>query len=177
MCLQVLFLGPALPSTFGVLSEKLVVSPVLRILTLGRVLPYVQTFVSDVCSDWPDIRGFLACHYSGLVPATTRDFRRAFGFAFTKEASSREPGEGTPDVKASSGSDGGSVGGVEGALKALGLADFFAGFLGGGTAGADADDADDVDDVDVLADVPEEDFETLKSVNDFVVKYGLADTG
>lgn len=34
MCLQVLFLGPALPSTFGVVSEKLVVSPVLRTLTL-----------------------------------------------------------------------------------------------------------------------------------------------
>lgn len=34
MCLQVLFLGPALPSTFGLISEKLVVSPVLRTLTL-----------------------------------------------------------------------------------------------------------------------------------------------
>lgn len=34
MCLQVLFLGPALPSTFDLISEKLVVSPVLRTLTL-----------------------------------------------------------------------------------------------------------------------------------------------
>ncbi|CAN0495050.1 unnamed protein product, partial [Laminaria digitata] len=83
MCLQVLFLGPALPTTFGIVSEKLVVSPVLRTLTLKRVLPYVKEFVSGVCEDWPDVRGFLSCHYSGRVSATTRDFRTAFGFAFS----------------------------------------------------------------------------------------------
>lgn len=175
MCLQVLFLGPALPSTFALLSEKLVVSPVLRVLTLGRVLPYVQTFVSGVCTDWPDIRRFLSCHYSGLVPATTRDFRQAFGFAFSKEAL-RQTGTASAEEEqggATSGQRGRS--GIEGALRSLGLAGLLDGFGGGlGTAAAAGGGGDEVD---ALACVPEEDFATLKSVNEFVVKYGLADTG
>lgn len=168
MCLQVLFLGPASPATFGLLSEKLVVSPVLRVLTLGRVLPYVQSFVSDVCSDWPDIRQFLACHYSGLVPATTLDFRRAFGFAFTKEAlrNTRSAGKGEIAPVREGGLEG--MGDV---LKAFGLERLLAGFSRGG---ADARRVD--DEVDALAGLPEEDFATLNAVNDFVVKYGLADT-
>eukprot|EP00752_Nemacystus_decipiens_P016753 g14991.t1 len=151
MCLQVLFLGPALPSTFDLISEKLVVSPVLRTLTLKRVLPYVKEFASMVCQDWPEIRGFISCHYSRRIPATTLDFRRAFGFAFSGDATEeqKEPG---------------------GFLQGLGLDRF----LGGGATvrrGTGKDNAD------PLAEVPREDLATLNSVNDFVVKYGLADEG
>ncbi|CAN0156851.1 unnamed protein product, partial [Ectocarpus sp. 6 AP-2014] len=120
MCLQVLFLGPALPSTFGVVSEKLVVSPVLRTLTLKRVQPYVKEFASEVCRDWPDIKGFLACHYSRRVPATTGDFRRAFGFAFAnvdggKKGSPPAAGSGPAGEKKQAFGDAG------GFLKSLGL--------------------------------------------------------
>lgn len=161
MCLQVLFLGPALPTTFAIVSEKLVVSPVLRTLTLKRVLPYVKEFVSGVCEDWPDVRGFLSCHYSGRVPATTRDFRTAFGFAFGGD-----------------GGGGGSSGGanssgkveteLEGLLQTLRLG-WLTMTAGGGGGGAGGDG------VDPLLRVPEEDLATLNSVNDFVVRYGLAD--
>lgn len=160
MCLQVLFLGPALPSTFGLISEKLVVSPVLRTLTLKRVLPYVKDFAADVCETWPDIQGFLACHYSGRVRASTRDFRRAFGFAFV-DGGLGESGEGKK-------TEGGASGG--GLLRSLGL-DWLARAgqgKGGGGSGAAVD-------VDPLSRVPEQDLATLNSVNDFVVRYGLAD--
>eukprot|EP00903_Cladosiphon_okamuranus_P014606 g13544.t2 len=149
MCLQVLFLGPALPSTFAVISEKLVVSPVLRTLTLKRVLPYVRGFVSEVCRDWPDVKGFMACHYSSRVPATTLDFRRAFGFAFPGDA---DVGEKEKEPA--------------GFLQGLGLGWLLAGAAVGGRR---------QDNADPLAEVPEEDLATLNSVNDFVVKYGLAD--
>ncbi|CAM9633448.1 unnamed protein product [Ectocarpus sp. 4 AP-2014] len=166
MCLQVLFLGPALPSTFGVVSEKLVVSPVLRTLTLKRVQPYVKEFASEVCRDWPDIRGFLACHYSRRVPATTQDFRRAFGFAFAnvdggKKGSSPATGSGPAGEKKQAFGDAG------GFLKSLGLDRLL---KAGGRGGVgDGDNADPLDKV------PEQDLATLNFVNDFVVKYGLAD--
>lgn len=159
MCLQVLFLGPALPTTFGVISEKLVVSPVLRTLTLKRVLPYVNGFVSNVCEDWPDVKGFLSCHYSRRVPATTRDFRNAFGFAFSGD------GDGS-DGGANSGSK--VETGLGGLLQSLQL-----GLLGKGAAGGGGGARG--GDVDPLLRVPEEDLATLNSVNDFVVRYGLAD--
>lgn len=152
MCLQVLFLGPALPGTFDIVSERLVVSPVLRTLTLKRVLPYVKAFVSDVCETWPQIEGVLGCHYSGRVRATTRDFRRAFSFAFgdaNQERNQREGGFGTNNA-------------LEGFLRSVGL-EWLAGGMG-------ADDAEDP-----LARVPAQDFATLDSVYDFVVKYGLAE--
>lgn len=41
-----------------------------------------EGFVSGVCGDWPDVRGFSSSHYSGRVPATMLDFRTAVGFAF-----------------------------------------------------------------------------------------------
>lgn len=159
MCLQVLFLGPALPSTFELISKKLVVSPVLRTLTLKRVLPYVKDFAADVCKTWPDIQGFLACHYSGRVGASTRDFRRAFGFAFV-EGGLGEGGEGRKTA-------GGAGGGL---LRSLGLewlARAGQGKNGGGSGAAV--------DVDPLSQVPEQDLATLNFVNDFVVRYGLAD--
>lgn len=178
MCLQVLFLGPASPSTFALVSEKLVVSPVLRTLTLGRVLPYVRAFVADVCDAWPDIKGFLGCHYSGVVPATTRDFRQAFGFAFL-EGSSGGPGsgDGSSPAEASgaspqvAGGTGGSGSGfAQGVLEALGLWEFVENLLRTPVAAA-ADK-----DVDPLALVPDEDFATLNSVYKFVEQYGLSES-
>lgn len=114
-----------------------------------RVLPYVKEFASEVCQDWPDIKGFISCHYSRRVPATTRDFRRAFGFAFSGDATEekKEPG---------------------GFLQGLGLDRLLGvGAAVGGRAGPD--------NADPLAEVPLQDLATLNSVNDFVVKYGLAD--
>lgn len=169
MCLQVLFLGPALPTTFSIISEKLVVSPVLRTLTLKRVLPYVKDFVSDVCDDWPDIQKFMSCHYAGVVPATTRDFRRAFGFAFVDGVdaaggSGRTQGGGN-NTRRLNGRDKGG-GPIAELLQSLGL-DWLTAGGGGERPGGN--------DVDPLARVPEQDLATLNSVNDFVVKYGLAD--
>ena len=154
MCLQVLFLGPASPSTFDLVSEKLVVSPVLRTLTLKRVLPYVRGFVSDTCEAWPRIEGLIGCHYSGRVRVTTRDFRRAFGFAFGDGRDANKggnPGRGVFAI----GND------LAGLLRSVGVE-----WLAGGSG----DDAEDP-----LACVPAQDLATLNSVNDFVVKYGLAD--
>lgn len=107
----------------------------------------MREFVSDVCQDWPGVKGFISCHYSGRVPATTLDFRRAFGFAFASAAAEnkKEPG---------------------GFLQGLGLDRLLAG--GAGVGGSTKDNAD------PLAKVPEQDLATLTSVNDFVVKYGLA---
>ena len=164
MCLQVLFLGPALPTTFAIVSEKLVVSPVLRTLTLKRVLPYVKEFVSGVCEDWPDVRGFLSCHYSGRVPATTRDFRTAFGFAFGGDGGGGGSGGGSGGAN----SNGKAETELEGLLQTLRLG-WLTGAAGGGGGGAGGDG------VDPLLRVPEEDLATLNSVNDFVVRYGLAD--
>lgn len=111
------------------------------------MLPYVKGFVSEVCQDWPGVKGFIACHYSRRVPATTLDFRRAFGFAFSADDAreKKEPG---------------------GFLQSLGLDRLLAGSAAGGGRR---------DNADPLAEVPEEDLATLNSVNDFVVKYGLAD--
>lgn len=166
MCLQVLFLGPALPTTFAIVSEKLVVSPVLRTLTLKRVLPYVEEFVSGVCEDWPDVKGFLSCHYSGRVPATTRDFRTAFGFAFSGDGG----GGGGSSGGANSSGKVGVGAGLGGLLQTLQLG-WLTGAAGGGRGGGAAGG----DGVDPLLRVPEEDLATLNSVNDFVVRYGLAD--
>lgn len=119
------------------------------------MLPYVKGFVSEVCEDWPGVKGFISCHYSGRVPATTRDFRRAFGFAFSGSGSG---GTASGENKKGAGR----------ILQSLGLDSLFA-----GVAGAAAGEAK--DNADPLADVPAEDLATLNSVNDFVVKYGLAD--
>lgn len=110
------------------------------------MLPYVKDFASEVCQDWPEIKGFLSCHYSRRVPATTLDFRRAFGFAFSGDAAenTKKPA---------------------GFLQGLGLDRL----LGGGGRDRGQDNAD------PLAEVPQGDLATLNFVNDFVVKYGLAD--
>lgn len=152
MCLQVLFLGPALPETFDIVSERLIVSPVLRTLTLKRVLPYVKAFVSDVCETWPQIEGVIGCHYSGRVRATTRDFRQAFGFAFGNTNQERNPRKGGFRTNNA----------FESFLRSVGL-NWLAGDVG-------ADDPEDP-----LTRVPAQDFATLDSVYDFVVKYGLAE--
>lgn len=128
------------------------------------MLPYVKGFVSEVCEEWPGIKGFIACHYSRRVPATTRDFRRAFGFAFSGDGDDQ-----TVTAAATAGATGKkkeAVGGAGGFLQSLGLDRLLA---GGGSGGGDGDNAD------PLAKVPEGDLATLNFVNDFVVKYGLAD--
>lgn len=118
------------------------------------MLPYVKSFVSEVCQDWPEVKGFVACHYSRRVAATTLDFRRAFGFAFSG-------GDGDDNgVKTLKEAPGGF-------LQGLGLDRLLAGGAKGGSRGRD--------NADPLAEVPEEDLATLNFVNDFVVKYGLAD--
>lgn len=133
-------------------------------LPLQRVQPYVKEFASEVCRDWPDIKGFLACHYSRRVPATTQDFRRAFGFAFDggKKGSSQAAGSGPVGEKKKQ-----AFGDAGGFLKSLGLDRLLK--AGGGGGAGDGDNADPLDKV------PQQDLATLNFVNDFVVKYGLAD--
>ncbi len=126
------------------------------------MLPYVKGFVSEVCEDWPGVKGFISCHYSGRVPATTRDFRRAFGFAFS--------GGGGGDAASGENKNKEGATGAGGILQSLGLGSLFAGVAGAATGAGEAKD-----NTDPLADVPVEDLATLNSVNDFVVKYGLAD--
>lgn len=126
-----------------------------------RVLPYVKGFVTEVCEEWPGVKGFIACHYSRRVPATTRDFRRAFGFAFS------EDGDGLPVAAAeAAGMKMEAFGGAGAFLMSLGLDRLLTG-KGSGMG--------EEDNVDPLAKVPEEDLATLNFVNEFVVKYGLAD--
>lgn len=129
--------------------------------------------MSEVCDTWPDIRGVLACHYSGLIPATTRDFRRAFGFAFTKKALGKvdmKTDSMDTESKALAARRSGNkmgIGTLEEVLETLGLR-----WIVENISGVERDE-----DVDALAQVPDEDFATLNFVNDFIVQYGLADTG
>lgn len=128
------------------------------------MLPYVKGFVSEVCQEWPGVKGFISCHYSRRVPATTRDFRRAFGFAFSgdgKELAAAAAAAGATGKKK-------EVLGAGGFLQSLGLDRLLPGGAAGGGRGEE-------DNADPLAKVPEGDLATLNFVNDFVVKYGLAD--
>lgn len=100
-------------------------------------------------------KGFMACHYARRVPASTADFRRAFGFAFVgdDQKNAADSGDKTKNIN-----------GMEGILRSLGL-----GWLIGGRGEGGGDNAD------PLAKVPKEDLATLNSVYDFVLRYGLAE--
>lgn len=131
----------------------------------------MKNFASDVCEDWPDIKGFMSCHYSRRVPATTRDFRRAFGFAFSSDSKSDGTAVETEmegdDAVVAAGKRKGEGFDPAAFLQSLGLDRLLAGGVGMRR--------DEDDNADPLDKVPEADLATLNSVNDFVVKYGLAD--
>ncbi|CAM9600890.1 unnamed protein product [Chrysoparadoxa australica] len=90
MALQVLFLGPAQKSTFNIISQSLIVSPVFRTFVLSRIKPSVRDFVDDV-TKWPFQR-IIPCHYAAPVKAGPAEYRRAFAFAFTTEQAALKRG-------------------------------------------------------------------------------------
>ncbi|KAG5189708.1 hypothetical protein JKP88DRAFT_262068, partial [Tribonema minus] len=89
MALQILFLGPATADTFQIVSQKIFVSPVIRIFVLQRAKASVRQFVDEV-TKWPFTR-IIPCHFKGPVAATPNDFRAAFSFAFDEEKPLKPP--------------------------------------------------------------------------------------
>eukprot|EP00193_Tetraselmis_chui_P009996 CAMPEP_0177784900 /NCGR_PEP_ID=MMETSP0491_2-20121128/19983_1 /TAXON_ID=63592 /ORGANISM="Tetraselmis chuii, Strain PLY429" /LENGTH=352 /DNA_ID=CAMNT_0019305769 /DNA_START=204 /DNA_END=1264 /DNA_ORIENTATION=+ len=81
MALQVLFFGPEdiyrPESSFRAVSNKIVVSPIVRKLVYNKIPTAVREWVDSIASDW-NFRQVIPCHFAGPVPCSPREFRKAY---------------------------------------------------------------------------------------------------
>lgn len=81
MALQILFLGPALPSTFKLVSNRLLVSPVIQTFVLQRIPEAVAEFINAVTTDFDFVR-IVPCHFNAPIKAGPKELQEAFSFAY-----------------------------------------------------------------------------------------------
>lgn len=83
MVLQILFLGPSNllePSaSFDQMSQKLIVSPIVKTLVFSKVPEKVRDWVDRIAKDWP-FRRIIPAHFAAPVNAGRSDFLAAFAF-------------------------------------------------------------------------------------------------
>ncbi|KAL5230145.1 hypothetical protein ABZP36_028921 [Zizania latifolia] len=97
MVLQILFLGPSNllepNSSFAQMSQKLIVSPIVKTLVFSKVPEKVRDWVDRIAADWP-FRRIIPAHFSAPVNASRSDFLAAFAFLdeFLPERSAASPG-------------------------------------------------------------------------------------
>ncbi|CAL5218999.1 g754 [Coccomyxa viridis] len=96
MALQILYfvpynlLQPA--ASFSAISQKLLVSPVLKKLVFLNSPEESRRWIEDITSNW-EFKRIIPAHFAAPVPATPRDLRAAFSFVY---GSSAQPGGGGP---------------------------------------------------------------------------------
>jgi len=95
MALQVLFFGPEnvyQPSeSFGAVSGRLVVSPIVRKLVFNKVPLAVREWVDAISNDWR-FRQIIPCHFAAPIRAGPADFKRAFDWLEDESGSYLPPG-------------------------------------------------------------------------------------
>eukprot|EP01018_Ginkgo_biloba_P022857 Gb_34813 [translate_table: standard] len=83
MVLQILFLGPSNllepQRTFAQMSQKLIVSPIVRTLVFSKVPEKVKDWVDRIVADWA-FKRIIPAHFAAPVSATRSDFKAAFAF-------------------------------------------------------------------------------------------------
>uniref|UniRef100_A0ACD5T8L9 Uncharacterized protein n=1 Tax=Avena sativa TaxID=4498 RepID=A0ACD5T8L9_AVESA len=97
MVLQILFLGPSNllePNTsFAQMSQKLIVSPIVKTLVFSKVPEKVRDWVDRIAADWP-FRRIIPAHFQAPINASRSDFLAAFAFLdeFLPERPAVSPG-------------------------------------------------------------------------------------
>lgn len=83
MVLQILFLGPSNllepNASFAQMSQKLIVSPIVKTLVFSKVPEKVRDWVDRITADWP-FRRIIPCHFLAPINASRSDFLAAFAF-------------------------------------------------------------------------------------------------
>lgn len=85
MCLQVLFFAPvnllSPQQSFARFTERLIVSPVVRVLVFSKTPKEVALWIEDIASSWR-FRQIVPCHLAAPIPSTPADLRAAFAWAY-----------------------------------------------------------------------------------------------
>uniref|UniRef100_R7W5K2 DUF4336 domain-containing protein n=1 Tax=Aegilops tauschii TaxID=37682 RepID=R7W5K2_AEGTA len=83
MVLQILFLGPSNllepNASFAQMSQKLIVSPIVKTLVFSKVPEKVRDWVDRIAADWP-FRRIIPAHFAAPINARRSDFPAAFAF-------------------------------------------------------------------------------------------------
>lgn len=93
MCLQVLFFAPvnllSPQQSFARFADRLIVSPVVRVLVFSKTPREVAIWIEDIASSW-NFRQIVPCHLAAPIPSTPSDLRKAFAWAY-KSADMKAP--------------------------------------------------------------------------------------
>ncbi|CDY34700.1 hypothetical protein HID58_044793 [Brassica napus] len=83
MVLQILFLGPSNllepNASFAQMSQKLIVSPIVKTLVFSKVPEKVRDWIEEIASDWR-FKRIIPAHFEAPVNAGRSEFLAAFGF-------------------------------------------------------------------------------------------------
>ncbi|KAK4279420.1 hypothetical protein QN277_011205 [Acacia crassicarpa] len=83
MVLQILFLGPSNllepNASFEQMSQKLIVSPIVKTLVFSKVPEKVRDWVYSISRDWR-FKRIIPAHFAAPINASSSDFRVAFSF-------------------------------------------------------------------------------------------------
>ncbi|XP_028759736.1 uncharacterized protein LOC114718546 [Neltuma alba] len=83
MVLQILFLGPSNllepNASFEQMSQKLIVSPIVKTLVFSKVPEKVSDWVYSISRDWR-FKRIIPAHFAAPINASSSDFRAAFAF-------------------------------------------------------------------------------------------------
>ncbi|WVZ99212.1 hypothetical protein U9M48_044541 [Paspalum notatum var. saurae] len=83
MVLQILFLGPSNllepNASFAQMSQKLIVSPIVKTLVFSKVPEKVRDWVDRIAADWR-FRRIIPCHFAAPINASRSEFLAAFAF-------------------------------------------------------------------------------------------------
>ncbi|OAY80010.1 uncharacterized protein LOC109708840 [Ananas comosus] len=83
MVLQILFLGPSNllepTASFAQMSQKLIVSPIVKTLVFSKVPEKVRDWVDRIVRDWR-FKRIIPAHFAAPINGSSSDFLAAFGF-------------------------------------------------------------------------------------------------
>ncbi|KAL3624038.1 hypothetical protein CASFOL_032854 [Castilleja foliolosa] len=83
MVLQILFLGPSNllepNASFSQMSEKLIVSPIVKTLVFSKVPEKVRDWIDRITRDWR-FKRIIPAHFAGPINASRSEFLAAFAF-------------------------------------------------------------------------------------------------
>jgi len=83
MCLQACFLGPPKIPTFDLISNRLFVSPIVRILVYSRAKKDVKEWIKKVLK-W-NFTSIIPAHFAAPIIATPRDLEKAYDFLLLED--------------------------------------------------------------------------------------------
>ncbi|XP_020538872.1 uncharacterized protein LOC105644126 isoform X1 [Jatropha curcas] len=83
MVLQILFLGPSNllepKASFGQMSQKLIVSPIVKTLVFSKVPEKVRDWIDGIAGDWR-FKRIIPAHFAAPINAGRSEFLAAFAF-------------------------------------------------------------------------------------------------